>query len=174
MSAIERQTKQPSDLPDLKGDPLTTFRGAFFQAGILPAAERLFRYGTTERQARGEPPADRPPSDWINFSEDWLQTSQEVIEKLCLLDITAPGAKEWNQANWRAAFVARDAIPVWFGIAGPMLFDVFQGKRYRGFGDLQANTGHPGGGSQVLVPRSHLSRLSVVEMCPLRSAWVHQ
>jgi hypothetical protein len=120
---------------------------------VLPANGTLFRYGSTEEQALGS------TGDWVNLSEDRYQTSQEVIERLCLLDMTAPGAKEWNTAGWRAMFVAKIAIPVWYGQAGPMAFDVFSGKRYRGPGDLSANMTRGGGGSQVLVHKSNFPGL---------------
>src|SRR5215471_18882213 len=122
MSWIQRQSPAPRELPKLDPETAGTFRGAP-GPGLLAANGTLFRYGSTQDQAL------RSTRDWINLSEDCFRTSQEVIESLCLLDMTAPGAREWNTAGWRAMFVAKVAIPVWYGLAGPMAFDVFSGKR---------------------------------------------
>ena len=51
----------------------------------------------------------------------------------------------WNSAAWRATLITLEDVPVYFGVAGPMAFDLSSGKRYRGQGDQTAHRVYPGG-----------------------------
>ncbi|MBA2669749.1 MAG: hypothetical protein H0U67_05200 [Gemmatimonadetes bacterium] len=175
-------------LPPLAPSFRSTFQTATYWPALVPRGARLYRYGSTQQQVRSS------TQEWINFSEDCLPTSEEVIQRLCLLDFTdsdlgerdplsgaaLPGRvvarggpsgpnppRPWNTAALRGAFRATDEVYAWAGLAGPMAFDVFTGKRYQGRGDQMPHISRPGGGSQVLVHRGQLVKLELVEITPL-------
>lgn len=84
------------------------------------------------------------------------------------------GATPWNSAAHRGAFDVVKQLYAWVGLAGPMAFDVFTGKRYLGKGDQAPHISRPGGGSQILVHRSLLSHLKLIGTVPLaRTTHVH-
>jgi hypothetical protein len=163
-------------LKALAGHWRDTFAAGTCQPGIVPAGTLLYRYGTTRNQA-----ADSH-QDWVNLSLDRYETSDEAIQALCLLDVTAHDLGEptgtphplnpsatppagaggsWNVAAFRACFAVATAVPVWYGDASAMAFDLRLGKRYRGAGDMTPHMTRPGGGSQVLVNKSLMGRLKI-------------
>ena len=75
----------------------------------------------------------------------------------------------WNSAAWRATLITLEDVPVYFGVAGPMAFDLSSGKRYRGQGDQTAHRAHPGGASQILISGMAFDKFTFVP--PERMMW---
>ncbi len=156
-------------LPPIDQHVRETFRPSDCWPALVPKGTTLYRYGTTHQQVTGSRQA------WINFSEDCLRTSDEVIQQLCLLDFTVanlepgtgPGPQPWNTASLRGRFQATQDLHVWAGAAGSMAFDVYTGLRYRGPGDQYAHIWRAGGGSQILVHRTHMDRIALISQVPL-------
>ncbi len=75
----------------------------------------------------------------------------------------------WNSAAWRATLIALEDVPVYFGVAGAMAFDLSTGKRYRGPGDQTAHRAYPGGASQILISGIDFDKFTFVP--PERMMW---
>lgn len=176
---------------DLPPHVAETFEPGSKALGSLPRGADLYRYGASRDQLT------RMKGDWYFMSEDFLSSTEDAVQKLCLLDFTTSGAIDpvtgrvvrpiythhnlkhkgaagrlpWNTAEWRLHFVANEDIPVWFGISRAMAFDVEQGVQYRGQGDMRIHVTRTGGASQVLVHRIFFPRLEQKEIGRLTSVY---
>lgn len=104
----------------------------------------------------GRHSAGRMPDPWRNPSAEY-QTSTKKPPTI------------WNSAAWRATLIALEDVPVYFGIAGPMAFDLSTGKRYRGPGDQTVHRTYPGGASQILISGMNFDKFTFVP--PERMQW---
>ncbi len=95
--------------------------------GLLPKGSPIYRYGVLPQQATFS------SAQWVCFTEDWMEYSDQVVHNVALLDVVRPNAPRapWNTAEWRAEFKSTEDIVVWFGLAGSMAFDTSKGVRYR-------------------------------------------
>jgi hypothetical protein len=169
-------------LPSLPSWIIKTFEDEKPNCGLLEAGQELYRYGSDSQQIilPGKGP-------WYFMTADCFDQVEEAVESLCLLDHTAAGTYDvdvtggkilvkptyaargwsgagseppWNSGRWRARFVLRKDIPVWFGITGPMAFDLKKGQRYTGSFD-SAHLTRRGGASQVMVHSSFYPQLNL-------------
>jgi hypothetical protein len=98
----------------------------------------------------------RLPDAWRNPSSEYRTPENQP-------------APIWNSAAWRATLIALEDVPVYFGVAGPMAFDLSTGKRYRGPGDQTAHRAYPGGATQILISGMDFDRFTFVP--PERMQW---
>jgi len=104
----------------------------------------------------GRSAAVKIPDPWRNPSPEY-QTAGNMPAPI------------WNSAAWRATLIALEDVPVYFGVAGPMAFDLSTGKRYRGQGDQTAHRAYPGGASQILISGMSFDKFTFVP--PERMMW---
>jgi len=104
----------------------------------------------------GRSAAVKIPDPWRNPSPEY-QTAGNMPAPI------------WNSAAWRATLIALEDVPVYFGVAGPMAFDLSTGKRYRGQGDQTAHRVYPGGASQILISGMSFDKFTFVP--PERMMW---
>ena len=170
-------------LPSLPSWIIKTFEDEKPSSGLLEASKELYRYGSDSQQIilPGRGP-------WYFMTEECFDRVEDAVESLCLLDHTAAGTYDvdvttgcktlikpmyaargwsgagselpWNTGRWRARFVLRKDIPVWFGITGSMAFDLKKGQRYTGSSD-SAHLTRQGGASQVMVHSSFYPQLNL-------------
>lgn len=162
MTQVRRAAREGFPLAPIERDVIESFRGHHYEAGWLTAGSRVYRYGADESQARWS----RGP--WVNVTEDLFHFADEALEKCALLDATMvtlqydsrnkKSGAIWNTAAMRATLIAAADVPVFFGIAGPMAFDLSTGKRYRGTGDQTVHRVYPGGASQLLISRADFDK----------------
>lgn len=107
-------------------------------------------------RANGTAAAGKLPDVWRNASLEYQTHGNKP-------------APIWNSAAWRATLIASEDVPVYFGVAGPMVFDLSTGKRYRGPGDQVAHRTYPGGASQILISGMEFDKFTFVP--PERMMW---
>jgi hypothetical protein len=154
-------------LPSLGELFVASFDRTGYEQQDLPIGMTLYRYGTSAEQAT------TTRLNWLFLTTARFENSQAAIENCALLDFVIDDRKSfprsqstpprpWNTATFRAQFRLRQGIPAYVGWAAPITFDVYEGKLFRGPGDLYAHQYRSGGAVQVLVHRSFFASLQMV------------